>query len=232
MTVNISAGDYTFRVTGRTVLFPGFFNVYEIQPTEEEKLMAGTLPKLAKGDKLDLIKVLSEQNFTQPPPRYSEASLVRVLEEKGIGRPSTYAPTIETIRNRGYVKVEKNRFFTTELGIKVTGLLVKHFPEIINEAFTAEMEDKLDKIEEGNMSWIKLLKDFYPPFEITLEKAHEEMEKVQLTVEYADCNCDKCQKPMVIKRGRFGPFIACSGFPECRNTMPLLKEDRCKMSSG
>ena len=224
VTVDINAKDYTFRVVGRTIVFPGFLNVYEVQPSEEEKLMAGDLPKLLKGDKLDLVKILPHQNFTQPPPRYSEASLVKELEEKGIGRPSTYAPTVETIRSRGYVRVEKNRFYTTDLGIKVTDLLVKHFPDVINEAFTADMEDKLDKIEEGGMDWVSLLKDFYPPFIETLEKADKEIEKVKLEVTYADIECDKCGKPMIIKRGRFGPFIACSGFPECKNTLPLLKK--------
>jgi len=224
VTVNINADDYLFRVIGRTIIFPGFLEVYDVQPGEEEALMAADLPLLSKGDRLELLKLTPEQNFTQPPPRYTEASLVKELEENGIGRPSTYAPIIETIRSRGYVKVEKNRFYTTDLGNKVTELLVENFPDVINEAFTADMENKLDKIEEGNMDWVGLLKDFYPSFITTLEKAYNEIEKITLEVEYADIECNKCGKPMIIKRGRFGPFIACSGFPECKNTLPLLKK--------
>ncbi|HPZ07554.1 MAG TPA: type I DNA topoisomerase [Candidatus Eremiobacteraeota bacterium] len=223
ITVDIEALNYMFRAIGRRIMFPGFLEVYDIQPGEDEELIKDDLPKLSRGDKLKLITLLPNQYFTQPPPRYTEASLVKILEEKGIGRPSTYAPTIETIRQRGYVRVEKKRFYPTELGVKVTELLVKHFPDIINETFTADMEDKLDKVEEGNLPWVNLLKDFYQPFIITLKKADNEIKKVELTVQYAEEKCNKCGKPMIIKRGRFGDFIACSGFPDCKNTLSIRK---------
>lgn len=224
MTVDIAAGDVIFRAVGSKVKFPGFMKVYvegtDDGTTEEEKF----LPPLSKDDVLEKRRIAPKQHFTQPPPRYTEARLVRTLEELGIGRPSTYAPTLETIQKRGYVTLEDKKFVPTELGEVVTQLMEEFFPEILNIEFTAEMEDELDRIEEGVLDWVKVLDDFYQTFEKRLKVAEEEMANVEVQDEVSNEVCDKCGRPLVYKMGRFGKFLACSGFPECRNTKPIVKD--------
>jgi len=224
LTVDISANDYLFRATGSSVQFPGFMVIYVEGEDDVEKREDGLLPELTEGQILQLIDLEDKQHFTQPPPRYTEATLVKALEEKRIGRPSTYAPIIETIRERNYVILEDKRFHPTELGEIVNYLLVKHFPRIMDAEFTAEMEDYLDRIAEGEVSWLKVLKDFYQPFAKTLEKAEVQMEKIEIKDEITEEICEHCGKNMVIKQGRFGKFLACPGFPQCRNTKAILKE--------
>ncbi|MEW6065271.1 DNA topoisomerase I [Desulforamulus profundi] len=221
--MDIAAGDYIFRASGSIVKFPGFMQVYiegnDDGTKEEEKL----LPELAEGDKVQAKSLTPKQHFTQPPPRYTDATLVKVLEEKGIGRPSTYAPIVETIQKRGYVVRENKQFYPTELGMIVVDLLKHHFPEIINIEFTADMEEKLDQIAEGEQWWAGVLKEFYEPFSKTLEAAEEKIGKVEVADEVTEEVCEQCGRNMVIKLGRYGKFLACPGFPECRNTRPLLE---------
>lgn len=224
MTVDIAAGDVTFRAAGSKVKFPGFMKVYvegnDDGTTEDDKF----LPPLKPDDKLGNSGIEPKQHFTQPPPRYSEARLVRALEEMGIGRPSTYAPTLETIQKRGYVAMEEKRFVPTELGDLVIQLMAEFFPEILNVEFTAHMEEELDFVEEGKVDWVKVLDEFYVTFEKRLEVAEEEMKEVEIQDEVTDILCEKCGRNMVIKMGRFGKFLACSGFPDCRNAKPIVKE--------
>src|SRR5437763_1280953 len=208
--VDIVAAQYVFRATGSHLKFPGFYAVW--QRDEEEK----TLPALSKQEVLDLHRLTPEQHFTQPPPRFSEASLIKELEEQGIGRPSTYVPIITTIQDRGYVDQEQRRFVPTWLGVTVNQVMNKHFPEIVDTGFTAEMERKLDDVEEGRQSWIECLRSFYGDFKVTMEKAEAEMNRVQKPVEETDEACPDCGRNLVIRTGRFGRFISCSGFPECR----------------
>jgi len=215
---------YLFRVTGSTVAFAGFMMVYdegkdESTPAEED---AGALPPLGIGELLDLLRLLPEQHFTEPPPRYTEATLVRELERHGIGRPSTYAPIISTIQDRGYVERVNRYLRPTDLGFVVNDLLVKHFPDIVDTEFTARMEDGLDHIASGERDWVALLHDFWVPFERTLEQAERNVEKVDLAPEPTGLTCEKCGSPMVVKMGRFGRFIACSNYPACRNAKPYL----------
>jgi DNA topoisomerase-1 len=221
-TVDITANDYQFRATGSIIKFPGFLRVYG-ENHEEDSEESGFLPELVEGEVLQLNRLEPKQHFTQPPPRYSEASLVKTLEELGIGRPSTYAPTIDNILNRGYVVREKKQFAPTELGIIVVDLLKEFFPEIIEIEFTANMEQKLDEIEEGELDWKQVIQEFYQPFAKLLEHAEQEMGPVDIPDEETDEKCEKCGRNMVIKMGRYGKFIACPGFPECRNTRPLLQ---------
>ncbi len=218
-TVLISANEYQFKATGSVIKFPGFMKIYA---TDKEK--ENLLPELTVGLKLLLEKLDDKQHFTQPPPRYSEASLVKILEEKGIGRPSTYAPIIDTILSRGYVVREDKQFHPTELGRVVVSLLKEYFSDIVNVKFTANLEDELDEIEEGKREWVEVIDNFYNPFKTSLDKADEEIGKVEIEDEVADELCDKCGRNMVIKFGRYGKFLACPGFPDCRNTKPLLEE--------
>ncbi|MCD1257831.1 type I DNA topoisomerase [Paenibacillus athensensis] len=224
MTVDMAAGETIFRAAGSKMKFPGFMKVYvegnDDGTTEEEKL----LPPLAHGDRLNQTSIEPKQHFTQPPPRYTEARLVRVLEEMGIGRPSTYAPTLETIQKRGYVAIEEKKFVPTELGELVIQLMNEFFPEILDVEFTAHMEEELDFVEEGKEDWVKVLDSFYTSFEKRLEFAEEEMKEVEIQDEVSDELCEKCGKPLVYKMGRFGKFLACSGFPDCRNTKPIVKD--------
>lgn len=224
MTVDIAAGQAIFRAIGSKVKFPGFMKVYvegnDDGVTEEDRL----LPALSVGDKVKQQSIEPKQHFTQPPPRYTEARLVRALEEMGIGRPSTYAPTLETIQKRGYVAIEDKKFVPTELGELVIQLMAEFFPEILDVDFTAHMEEELDYVEEGKENWVKVLDTFYSAFEKRLEVAEEEMKEVEIQDEVSDELCDKCGKPMVYKMGRFGKFLACSGFPDCRNTKPIVKD--------
>lgn len=224
LSVDITAGPSVFRATGSKVRFPGFMKVYvegnDDGTTEEEKY----LPELKSGDKLTKEGIEPKQHFTQPPPRYTEARLVRTLEELGIGRPSTYAPTLETIQKRGYVAIEDKKFVPTELGELVNEQMEQFFPEILNVEFTAKMEEDLDHVEEGSEDWVKILHEFYSSFEKRLEVAEEEMKEIEIEDEVSDEICEKCGKPLVYKLGRFGKFLACSGFPECRNTKPIIKD--------
>ncbi|CAM3355580.1 type I DNA topoisomerase [Marinicrinis lubricantis] len=224
MTVDIAAGDVIFRANGSKVKFPGFMKVYvegnDDGQTDEEKF----LPPLQKGDQLKKQNEEPKQHFTQPPPRYTEARLVRTLEEKGIGRPSTYAPTLETIQRRGYVALEEKKFVPTELGELINQLMEEFFPEILDTEFTANMEEELDQVEEGKEDWVEILDEFYASFKKRLEVAEEEMKEIEIQDEVSDEICEKCGKPLVYKMGRFGKFLACSGFPDCRNTKPIVKD--------
>jgi DNA topoisomerase-1 len=188
--------------------------------TEEDKL----LPPLAQGDQVKQQSIEPKQHFTQPPPRYTEARLVKALEEMGIGRPSTYAPTLETIQKRGYVAIEEKKFIPTELGELVIQLMSEFFPEILDVEFTAHMEEELDFVEDGKEDWVKVLGTFYSSFEKRLEFAEEEMKEIEIQDEVSDEICEKCGKHLVYKMGRFGKFLACSGFPDCRNTKPIVKD--------
>ncbi|MGE0546436.1 MAG: type I DNA topoisomerase [Kofleriaceae bacterium] len=227
-TVDIDRGAAQLRATGQVMKFPGYTKVYEVAETDDAKAEAAEsadrlLPPLEPGDAITLESIRPEQHFTQPPPRFSEASLVKELEERGIGRPSTYAAIMSTIVDRGYVEKKEARFFPTELGILVNGLLVESFPEIVSSDFTAKMESDLDKVEEGEVDWRKLLGGFYTPFKDELEKARQEMRNVKREEIATDWVCEKCGKPMVIKWGRNGSFLACQGYPECRNTQEVVK---------
>lgn len=235
MNVEIEAGDYTFKASGFTVRFDGFTKLYEeSKDTADEKAKA--LPDLLKGQKLSLVELLKDQHFTQPPARYTEASLIKALEENGIGRPSTYAPTITTIISRGYVEREGRTLTPTQLGEVTTKLMKDHFEEIVDVEFSANMEDSLDKVEDGNTNWRDLLKDFYGGFSKTLEKAEKELEGTRLDLpdEETDVICDKCGRNMVIKVGRFGKFLACPGYPECKNTKRIVEESGgiCPLCGG
>ena len=221
--VDVAAGDYIFRVTGLTLKFSGYMKVYTESREEDDKDEEKRLPELAEGDSLAARRLLPKQHFTQPPPRYTDASLVKTLEEKGIGRPSTYAPIVETVIKRGYVVRENKQFYPTELGTVVVDLLKRYFQNIIDVEFTADMEHKLDSVEEGNQDWVRILEEFYDPFTVTMEKAEEEIGPVQVADEVTAEICGQCGRNLVIKMGRFGKFLACPGFPECRNTRPLLE---------
>jgi DNA topoisomerase-1 len=224
VTADIQAGSATFRATGSKVKFPGFMKVY-IEGTDEKKQTNTEkfLPPLEPKQTLAKKKVEPKQHFTQPPPRYTEARLVKTLEEKGIGRPSTYAPTLDTIQKRGYVLMEDKRFVPSELGEIVISMMEKFFPEILDVTFTAHMEEDLDQVEEGQTDWVKLLAAFYEPFQYRLSIAEKEMAEVEIADEESDEVCEKCGRVMVYKHGRYGKFLACSGFPECRNTKPIVK---------
>src|SRR3989442_1035446 len=208
--VDIVAAQYIFRATGSNLKFPGFYAVW---PREEDERL---LPTLTAQEVLDLHNLKPEQHFTQPPPRYTEASLIKELEEQGIGRPSTYVPIISTIQDRGYVDQEQRRFVPTWLGETVNEMLNKHFSDIVDIGFTAEMERKLDEVEEGRCAWTEFLRSFYGDFKVSMEKAEAEMDRVQKPVEEIDELCPECGRNLVIRTGRFGRFISCSGFPECR----------------
>ena len=206
---DIGAASFVFRATGSTLKFPGFYAVW---PREED---GDTLPPLAQGEPLDLHKLTPDQHFTQPPARFTEASLIKELEERGIGRPSTYVPIVSTIQERGYVEQQDRRFVPTWLGETVNDLLIKHFPDIVDVNFTADMERRLDAVEEGEHEWTAFLKDFYSALSDKLKQAEAEMERVQKPVEEIDELCPQCGKPLVIRSGRFGRFISCSGYPDC-----------------
>lgn len=211
---------YRFRANGNRVQFDGFLVLWALDESDEEG--EGLLPPLKKEEVLKLIELLPTQHFTAPPPRFTEAALVKALEENGIGRPSTYAPTIATIVNRGYVQRDQGRLTPSELGMIVCKLLIEHFGNIFDVPFTAKMEDELDEVEEGHKQWQSVLEEFYGPFKIALSKAEEEMKNIkQELAEVINEACEKCGKPMVIRFGRFGKFIACSGYPDCRNTKPI-----------
>ncbi|MGI6239038.1 MAG: type I DNA topoisomerase [Christensenellales bacterium] len=222
ISADILSGAHKFRFSAQTLKFAGFTIVYEEgTDDQEEELSMPKLPAFHKGDAAQLAEIAGNQHFTQPPPRYTEASLVRALEEKGIGRPSTYAPTISTIINRGYVTREQKRLIPTELGKIVNDMMGKNFPDIVDIQFTAGMEEKLDSVEEGKTAWKDIISTFYGPFEKTLKKAEESIEKVSIEDQVSDVPCDKCGAMMVYKMSRYGKFLACPNFPACRNTMAL-----------
>jgi len=221
--VSIGADRYIFQANGSVIRFPGFTAVYteggtHLENGSDEEEDAEKLPLLEKNDILNVLGIMPKQHFTQPPPRFTEATLIKELEELGIGRPSTYAPTLSTIQDREYVVKEKNQFVPTELGFIVTDLLVKSFPDILNVEFTAHMEEDLDMIEDGRLNWLDAMKEFYTPFKNSLERARVEMKDVKREETATGIKCEKCGKVMVIKWGRNGRFIACSGYPECKNT--------------
>jgi DNA topoisomerase I len=224
VTADLVFAKFVFKANGSVVKFPGFLEVYQ-EGKDDENLEPeeGRLPELHTGENVFLKKLDLKQHFTQPPPRYTEATLIKTLEEKGIGRPSTYAPTIDTILKRNYVQIEQKRLNPTKLGEVVVGLLTQKFPEIVDFDFTAEMEEKLDRIEDGSMDWIKVLADFYSPFSIEVQKASEDIEKLEVPLEESDEKCEKCGRTMVYKYGRFGKFLACPGYPECKTTKPIRK---------
>ena len=224
VSVDITVADSIFRANGSQVKFPGFMKVYVEGTDDGSKEEDGMLPPLEVNQQLGLHSIDPRQHFTQPPPRYSEARLVKTLEEFGIGRPSTYAPTIDTIQKRGYVRMEEKRFVPTELGEIVIELMEEFFPEIIDREFTAKMEDNLDHIEEGKAFSSQVLKDFYKDFAVRMETAEKYMREVEIRDEVSDILCEKCGKNMVYKMGRYGKFLACSGFPECRSTLAIVKE--------
>ena len=224
--VDIEARDgksYLLRAKSSVVKFPGFAILYsEGKDEAEDEKAENPLPDLVKGESLNLLGLSPEQHFTQPPPRYSEATLVKALEERGIGRPSTYAPTLSTIQDRSYVERIDGRFHPLELGFVVTDILIEHFPDVVDLGFTAQMEEELDQIAQGERGWVPFLQDFYDPFEKTLKAADERMERVKVAEETTDEICSVCGRPMVIKWGRYGKFLSCSGYPECKNSKPFL----------
>ncbi|ACJ34111.1 type I DNA topoisomerase [Anoxybacillus flavithermus] len=222
--IELSNGSVVFRATGSTVKFPGFMKVY-VEGTDDPKdEQQRLLPDFVEGERVFSKDIEGKQHFTQPPPRYTEARLVKTLEELGIGRPSTYAPTLDTIQKRNYVTLENKRFVPTELGEIVLDLMMQFFPEILDVEFTAKMEKSLDDIEEGKVEWVRIIDEFYREFEKRLKIAEVEMEKVEIADESADVDCEVCGSPMVYKMGRFGKFIACSNFPQCRNTKAIVKD--------
>ncbi len=223
MAVNIKANEYDFKANGQSLKFKGFMILYVEGTDEKEDEQEGMLPELHENQEVKLIKINPKQSFTEPPSRYTEASLVKALEEKGIGRPSTYSPTITTILERRYIEKIQKQLAPTELGKIVNKLLTENFADIINVEFTAKIENEFDEIAEGKEEWKKMIREFYKPFETELEKAEQNLEHVKLVDEVSDVVCDKCGKMMVYKFGRYGKFLACSGFPECRNTKPIIE---------
>ncbi|MGE7866321.1 type I DNA topoisomerase [Bacillus paramycoides] len=224
VTARLINNNVQFRASGSVVKFPGFMKVYVESKDDGAEEKDKMLPPLEVGETVFSKDIEPKQHYTQPPPRYTEARLVRTLEELGIGRPSTYVPTLETIQKRGYVALDNKRFVPTELGGIVIELILEFFPEIINIEFTANMEQSLDEVEEGNANWVKIVDDFYVGFEPRLEKAEKEMREVEIKDEPAGEDCELCSHPMVFKMGKYGKFMACSNFPDCRNTKPIVKE--------
>ncbi len=218
--VKVASGGYVFAANSSKLVFDGYLAL------SKNKSNAGieVLHDLKEEDKLDFIKYLEEQHFTKHPPRFTEATLIKILEDNGVGRPSTYAPTISTIMSRGYINKENKQIFPTELGTIVNKIISGYFQDVINMEFTAELEAKLDRVEQGDFEWKSVLRDFYPPFHDKVAVAEKEIEKIELKYEETDVKCDKCGRNMVIKLGKYGKFLACPGFPECRNAMPYLVE--------
>ncbi len=232
---------YLFRLSASNLRFAGFLAVYQDVPEEngeqgeaEPELSLTGLPEVEPGDALTLVDLQPERHFTQPPPRYTEATLVRALEEYGIGRPSTYAPILTTIQQRGYVRRENRKLMPTQVGEVVSDLLVEHFPEIVDLGFTARMEEELDEIAEGERDWVEVVREFYEPFSAQVKQAEADMPEVKAEPETLDRSCPNCGKPLVVRHGRFGKFIGCSGFPECRFTEPWLDRlgIRCPQDGG
>ena len=223
MAVTINANDYNFKANGQTIKFKGFMTLYVEGTDFEEKEQEGMLPDLKEKQKLKLDEINPKQSFTEPPPRYTEASLVKALEEKGIGRPSTYSPTITTILERRYIEKEQKQLIPTELGKVVNKLLTENFTDIINVEFTAGIENEFDEIADGKEEWKQMIRQFYGPFEKELEKVEKELEHVELVEEVSDIPCEKCGRMMVYKYGRYGKFLACPGYPDCKNAKPIVE---------
>ena len=223
VSVKIDANKYTFKASGQSLKFKGFMALYVESKDTEENEEENNIPELKDNEEVEKISIENIQSFTQPPARYTEASLVKTLEEKGIGRPSTYSPTITTILERRYIEKEQKQLVPTELGKVVNKLLVENFTDILSEEFTANMETEFDQIAIGKQEWKNVIKQFYSPFEVELEKANKELEHVELIEEVSDVPCDLCGRMMVIKYGRYGKFLACPGYPECKNTKPYVQ---------
>ena len=223
MNVNIKANEYDFRANGQILKFKGFMTLYVEGSDKEEKEEEGMLPELEENQEVKLKKLNPKQSFTEPPPRYTEASLVKALEEKGIGRPSTYSPIITTILERRYIEKEKKQLYPTELGKIVNKLLTENFSDVINVEFTAKIEDEFDEIAEGHEKWKKMIREFYGPFEEEVEKVEKELEHVEIVDEVSDVKCEKCGRMMVYKYGKYGKFLACPGYPECKNAKPIVE---------
>jgi DNA topoisomerase I len=219
---------YLFKSSSSELRFPGFTTLYIEGKDEDDNEKLAVLPRLEKGDALKLLELLPEQHFTQPPPRFTEATLVKMLEQQGIGRPSTYAPILSTIEDREYVTKTKGTFKPTDLGFVVSDLLAEHFSTIVDIKFTARMEDELDSIAQDNKNWVEVVQDFYTPLAKDLENASENIERVKLPEEITEEKCPKCGKPMAVKTGRFGRFLACTGYPECKSTKPFQKKTGAK----
>lgn len=231
--VEIEAGKYLFKASASQLLFDGFLKVYqEVKEGNSDEEEGGKLPALKEKERLNLLELIPKQHFTKPPPRFSEATLIKELEENGIGRPSTYAQIVSTIKQRKYVESESRKLFPTELGKTVNQILVKNFPQIFEVKFTASMEEELDKIEEGKEEWVKVLKDFYTPFQLNLKKVESNKKDIrELTQQKTDELCEKCGSPMIIRWGRNGRFLACSAFPKCKNSKPLPGDDNGRVLS-
>ena len=234
MSVTINANDYTFKANGQNLKFKGFMTLYVEGTDGKEEKEAGMLPELIQNEIVKLEKIEPKQSFTEPPARYTEASLVKELEAKGIGRPSTYSPTITTILERRYIEKEQKQLVPTELGKIVNKLLCENFADVINVEFTAKVETEFDNIAEGKENWKKMIEEFYGPFEENVERVEKELEHVELVDEVSDIPCDKCGRMMVYKYGRFGKFLACPGYPECKNTKPIVEtiEEHCPKCGG
>ncbi len=226
--VDLESGEQIFKAMGSIVTFKGFMAVYDVsagkQNGNDDVIVNAHMPELVKNEEVDLKEIIKEQKFTQPPARYTEAALVKTLEEKGIGRPSTYSPTISTILSREYIEREKKSLLPTDLGKIVNEIMEKSFEHIVDYNFTAGLEDKLDEVEQGNLDMLSILTDFYIDFSRILDHAYQTLEKVKMPVEETDIICEKCGRNMVIKTGRYGKFLACPGFPECKNTKQFLEE--------
>ena len=234
LSMDINGDGVGLRFYGEHKRFSGFSAIYEESVDDAGEAAETVIPQMKEGDPVIIQSVDSEQHFTQPPARFTEASLVRMMDEKGIGRPSTYAPTITTIIARGYVTRESKRLFPTELGRMVNSVMTQYFAPIVDLEFTAQMEEKLDSIEAGKLEWKQMLREFYPPFEKMLEEAEQAIEKVELRDEPSDEICDKCGANMVYRVGRYGKFLACPNFPDCRNTKPVLNyiDAKCPKCGG
>ena len=234
MSVTIDANGYTFKANGQTLKFKGFMTLYVEGTDSKEEEKEGMLPDIKEKEELKLVKIDPKQSFTEPPPRYTEASLVKTLEEKGIGRPSTYSPTITTILDRRYIEKEQKQLAPTELGKIVNKILIENFTDVINVEFTAEIESEFDEIAEGKEPWKNMIREVYGPFEKELEKVEKELEKVELVEEVSDVPCEKCGRMMVYKYGRYGKFLACPGYPECKNAKPIIEtiEEPCPKCGG
>ena len=223
VTADIDVNNYNLRASGQTLRFKGFMTLYVETLEGEKEEEDNSIPELTIGQEVKKQKLEAKQSFTQPPARYTEASLVKALEEKGIGRPSTYSPTITTILERRYIQKEQKQLIPTDLGKIVNKLLVENFPDVINVEFTAKIEEEFDEVAEGKAPWKQVIREFYGPFKVTLDRVEKELEHVELVEEISDVPCEKCGRMMVIKYGRYGKFLACPGYPECKNAKPIIE---------